>query len=622
MPKVEYKLQNVLLKDDQTTHDYESMYVRTFSPVLFQQDGTIKIPENSRYDFSTYFGSLSVCKWLRYTVASNFALVIRAKGKFEIRLADYVNDDEYNIAARNTGSAISFDNEDMEEVRIPFSPDRIEKADVVAFEITALSDVIFEKAWYTAEVDEKDIRDVDINLVMPTFKKEEFVRKNVKLFEDMFETDPEMERAFSVTVVDNGRTMSDEVLSDHPRIRKFDNPNYGGAGGFARGMIEALHAEKQPTHLLMMDDDVVVSPESFYRTYRLLSIVNDEYKDAFLSGAMISMQLQDHMVEDVGNVFNDGTFGGIKWQRCLSDLNHIVSNETTRFNRQRQYAAFWYCCYPLDIVKRQGLTMPFFVRGDDAEFGLRDPHRKFMTMNGICVWHMSFGHSKFNAFNECYLAIRNMLIMTSIVPACSDIDAYETLFRHDLETELRKFNYAYCEMMCDAVDDFLQGPEWLAGTDPESILKTQSSKKPKMVEFAESMPPETGRLYDPMGDLSIQDKVKMKLTHNGHVHCKDSDMTDVPGVMLNEYRCYHPVRIFMHKEIWMVNDDMSTGYKTYIDRDRYKRIIARRDDLDERMKEDGEKIRARWAAAHKTLVSEKFWIKFLELDPKDYGYDE
>ena len=78
----------------------------------------------------------------------------------------------------------------------------------------------------------------------------------------------------------------------------------------------------------------------------------------------------------------------------------------------------------------------------------------------------------------------------------------------------------------------------------------------------------------------------------------------------------------MHKEIWFVNDDMATGYKTHIDRDRYKRIIARRDDLDERMKADGDKIRARWAAAHKTLVSEMFWIKFLGLDPKDYGYDE
>ena len=622
MPKIEYKLQNVLLEDDQITHDYEAMYVRTTTPVLFQKNGTIKMPKNSRYDFSTYFGSLSVGKWHRYTDAEGFALHVKAKGRFEIRITAYVNDMEYNIAARHTIGTFSFYNKEMEDVRVEFPEGIEDSADVVAFEITTLTDTVFEAAWYTAQVEEERIRPIRINLVMPTFKKEEFVRNNVVLFEGLLSSDDPIAEGFTVSVIDNGRTLGDEPLSADPRIKKFDNPNYGGAGGFARGMIEALHADPKPTHILVMDDDVVVSPESFKRTHALLSIVNEKHKKAFLSGAMVSMQLQDHMVEDVGNVFSDGGFGGIKWQRCLSDINHIVSNETTRFNRQRQYAAFWYCCFPMETVEEQGLTMPFFVRGDDAEFGLRDPNRKFMTMNGICVWHMSFGHSKFNAFNECYLAIRNMLIMSSVVPACENINAYHDLFRHDLETELRKFNYGYCDMMCDAVADYLKGPEWLAGTDPESILKTESSKKPKNVEITFKLPPETGKLYDWLGPLSFKDRAKMKLTHNGHVHCKDSEMSDEPGIMLNEYRCYHPSRIFMHKEIWFVNDDLYTGYKTTIDREKYKEIVARRDELDKKMLEEGPAIRERWKAAHPIMTSEKFWLRFLGLDPADYGYEE
>ena len=39
------------------------------------------------------------------------------------------------------------------------------------------------------------------------------------------------------------------------------------------------------THVLLMDDDVVMQPESIYRTYRILSLLKDEYKDSFVGGA-------------------------------------------------------------------------------------------------------------------------------------------------------------------------------------------------------------------------------------------------------------------------------------------------------------------------------------------------
>lgn len=619
MSVIEYKLQNVLLKDDQRTHDYESMYVRTFTPIIFEADGSFEMPKGSRYGFDTYFGSLSVKKWSRYTNAKNFKLHLSAVGEFDIRLTSFINDMEYNIAARDTIETKRITSDGTQDIVLEFPQDIADSVDVVAFEITSLTDGKFIGAWYTAMIDETMLRDVDIDIIMPTFKKEEFVKRNVKLFEDLFASDVPLSQHLRVRVVDNGRTLGSDPISTNSRIIKYDNPNAGGAGGFARGMIEALHDAEPPTHLLVMDDDVVVSPESFERTYNLLRIVNDDYKDAFLSGAMISMQLQDHQVEDVGNIFRDGTFGAVKnFERCLSDLNHVVSNETVRFNHQRQYAAFWYCCYPISTVHKQGLTMPFFVRGDDAEFGLREPNRKFMTLNGICVWHMSFGHAKFNLFNEAYLAIRNMLIMRSIVPSCSSINVYHELFKHELETELRKFNYGICDMMCDAVEDYLRGPEWLKNTDPESILKEKSGKKPKLEAFTEALPAEVGRLYDTGGELGLTEKAKMKFTHNGHLHCDDSKMLDEPAIMLNEYRAYHPRRIYMHKEIWFVNDDMATGYKAKIDRKRYAEITARAETLDKRMTAEGDAVANAWAAQHKEMTSEAFWIKYLGLDPVDY----
>ena len=70
----------------------------------------------------------------------------------------------------------------------------------------------------------------------------------------------------------------------------------------------------------------------------------------------------------------------------------------------------------------------------------------------------------------------------------------------------------------------------------------------------------------------------------------------------------------MHKEIWMINDDLSTGYRTHIDRDRYAQITDRLDELDAKMKAEDKEIRKKWKEAHSYLVSEEFWTKFLGLD--------
>lgn len=607
----EYKLQNVLLKDNQRTHDYRSMYVRAFSPLIFNEDGTVFMPAHALYGFDTYFGALSTKKWHRYTNIEEFSLHIEIEGAFTVKIITMNNDMEYDLAIRNTVQTLTFENNSMDIVDISL-PANAKDFDLIAFEIITKSECRFSRAWYTAKIDEKDIRNVRLEIVTTTFKKEEFVLSNVILFEKLMDSDEPIAKSLSVTIIDNGQTLTGP-LSDNKQIKLIKNPNFGGAGGFARGMIEALHSENPPTHLLFMDDDVSVSLESLIRTYNLLAILDDKYADAFLSGAMLSMQLPDHQVEDVGCLFPNAVFGSIKLpMRNLSDVNHVVANEAMRFNFDRQYAAFWYCCFPLDAVREQGFPLPFFVRGDDAEFGMRDPNRKFMTMNGICVWHMSFGHSKFNAFNEAYLAIRNLLIIKAVIPSCRDVAVYKKLFKRNAEIELRKFNYGYVEMMCDAVEDYLKGPEWLMNKNPEEILKEESAKIPKTITFEEKLPPAATRLYE-WRELEYKDKIRMRLTHNGHVRCSDSKKISGPGIMLNEFRAYHENRIYLRKEIWFVNDDMITGYKAHIDRNRYAALVKRIAKLDREMTKNSKRVAQEWRSAYPTLISEDFWIRFLSM---------
>ena len=46
-------------------------------------------------------------------------------------------------------------------------------------------------------------------------------------------------------------------------------------------MMAATETPDQYTHIILMDDDVSIMPESLIRTFNLLSLAKGKYKDAF-----------------------------------------------------------------------------------------------------------------------------------------------------------------------------------------------------------------------------------------------------------------------------------------------------------------------------------------------------
>lgn len=42
-------------------------------------------------------------------------------------------------------------------------------------------------------------------------------------------------------------------------------------------------------HALLMDDDIVIEPEALVKTYQILTLLKDEYEDAFIGGAMLRL---------------------------------------------------------------------------------------------------------------------------------------------------------------------------------------------------------------------------------------------------------------------------------------------------------------------------------------------
>src|SRR5215218_7300024 len=95
--------------------------------------------------------------------------------------------------------------------------------------------------------------------------------------------EPVLRDRVDIVVVDNGRSLQPDDL-DLAHVTLLPNPNLGGAGGFARGLMH-LRAEGRVTHVLFMDDDVSFDPDLVVRIVRLLSYASDP--QLCIAGAML-----------------------------------------------------------------------------------------------------------------------------------------------------------------------------------------------------------------------------------------------------------------------------------------------------------------------------------------------
>ena len=102
-------------------------------------------------------------------------------------------------------------------------------------------------------------------------------------------------------------------------------------------MMAALDSDA--THVLLMDDDVRVFPESFRRTHALLSLANERYANAFVEGARLNMEDPNLLFEDVAVVRRDGMYGRIKQDMFIDTVEGVASSEATSVEEPRAYGA-------------------------------------------------------------------------------------------------------------------------------------------------------------------------------------------------------------------------------------------------------------------------------------------
>jgi GT2 family glycosyltransferase len=293
---------------------------------------------------------------------------------------------------------------------------------------------------------------------------------------------PSVHGHLQILVVDNACNLAPDVPASAP-LRVLPNPNLGGAGGFARGLIEYREGGWS-THVVFMDDDISLEPESIVRTIALLTYATSE--DLCVHGAMMSEE-QPWLQFEAGSEYE---FKSVYPLRALGrgvDLRSRSEVVRDHLEPTLHYSAWWFTVFPMHIAKENPL--PVFFRGDDVAFGLMHTGQHTVTLNGIAVWHADFALK--NNPSSLYYEVRNFALIDTLV---FDDHKWRHLAWRYLGFGFRNaysHRYASAEFMIWGMKDFLAGPtEWMKidhSAKHDLVRQTSEEKAGPLTEELKSL---------------------------------------------------------------------------------------------------------------------------------------
>jgi galactofuranosylgalactofuranosylrhamnosyl-N-acetylglucosaminyl-diphospho-decaprenol beta-1,5/1,6-galactofuranosyltransferase len=187
-----------------------------------------------------------------------------------------------------------------------------------------------------------------------------------------------------------------------------EQANIGGSGGFSRSMLEAVDAGSDA--VIILDDDVAIDPESLRRMIRF-----EEFAvvPTIVGGHMFDMHRRTRLLA-LSEGFRHDRFLWHALGPTKQDLAEHAFRETAWLHRRgdAEYTGWWMCLIPTETLRSAGLAMPFFIKWDDAEYGLRAAEHGYptVTLPGAAIWHVSWDDKDDTVDWQAYYHSRNRLV--------------------------------------------------------------------------------------------------------------------------------------------------------------------------------------------------------------------
>lgn len=610
---VNVKLANILLDVDQYAEGCRGLYFRESNgEARFNYEKSL-LEIHGAVDFMTYFNGLSAAKWNRYTGLRQAYLHLEYIGSGTLKILGVPRENESQIVVETIDLPSMNHQSQFRDVRLS-----LDGLDILGFALESESEGFLglHKAFYFTSVDERRVKPVSLAVATTTFNNERYILPNIaNVKKGIIDEGGVISQHFHMFVVDNGRSLDARSLSDE-MVTVLPNPNVGGSGGFARGMMAATEHDGEFTHVIVMDDDVRILPESFIRVFALLSLSAGRYQNAFINGAMLSLENPIRQFEDVAHVVNSGAYRRLKRDINVGSLAGMLENERIDVEVPNAYGAWWFSCIPTSVIRDNGLPMPFFIRCDDVEFGVRNKP-VYMTLNGICVWHASF-EGRYRASVDCYQYTRNFLAMIAMTGAASEFLTLVRL-RRSIRLQLRDLDYISAERYLDGLEDYLKGPEFLAHLDGSKVMQEKGKLNEKYQNVAEmdrsllAAAGITESVLDRGGSVDrpgLLVRIFRSLPYDRH-YLPEFLLKTKPGYVVKNVSVQLESNASRCKTVVYLDATREHATVREMDRARFKSIRRRERELFKKYKRKRGSIRNEWREASSRLASREFWDEYL-----------
>ncbi|MFL5257769.1 MAG: glycosyltransferase [Rhodopila sp.] len=584
-----------------------ALYVRAGSadpaqpPRWRMQNGRVSASRGVVLSFDSYFGAFFEQAWRGPTALRSLVLDLRVTGSFVLRI----------LRRQVCGEATMLYEEVVRgfegRLSVPLSaPLSLAVGGRLFAEVAALRDGCAVEAleWRTPDT---PVMPVGLVPVFCTFGREEPFGTVLATLAAEPACWRELRR---IVVVNQGRPglASHRALAGLPaafrsRLHIVEQGNFGGAGGFARGLIEVQNIQGA-THALLMDDDVSAEPEALRRAAAFFAIAQPRRA---LGGHMLDMLRPTRLYEAGGRVDDR------KWHLCPLkhdlDLDDSRSLDALTRPEPMHYNGWWFFGLPLALLKEAGLPLPCFIRGDDVEYGVRlqGIGAPIVALPGVAIWHEPF-YAKLNGW-QLYYETRNMLVAAAIHFPRNRFRLAVLLLKRLLIYLLTYRYYSAC-LVLRAVEDYLQGPalyEAQPGAIHASLDRYRAEFTPE--DFARESVPRYRRLpRDPESLPGFVARLGWSVLRNWAVPTGDAL---VPVHV--EYRdlVWFRVGRFDHLVVETPGDDRLPVFRR--SRAAFRRHLTHGARLLLRVLRDGDAVAAAWQLAHPRLTDATAWRCYLGL---------
>ena len=420
--------------------------------------GKVLVEPHRRLTFGTYFNAFPASYWRRWTIFEQVRLVVTLRGQGT--LVVYRSTSKGHVLRAESRAVDSTDGETF-SIDLPLSP--FIDGGWYWFDLEAGRDGLeLEDAVWGFDTDHTAPGHVTIGIT--TFNRPDFcLDQLLRISED------ESLREFldEVIVVDQGN----QKVADHPdyeraatalgpQLRVIEQPNLGGSGGFSRAMNEAVSLGASD-YVLLLDDDVVCELEGVRRAVAFADLAK---QPTLVGGQMFSLYDRSVMHAYGESIARYRWFWGPAPGTTHGHDFARKSLRSTAWLHRRvdvDYNGWWMCLIPTQVIKEIGLSLPMFIKWDDAEFGLRAGAAGYrtVTLPGVAVWHVPWTEKDDTLDWQAYFHQRNRLVSALLH---SPYERGGKLVRESLENHVKRLmsmQYGTGETILLALQDVLDGPD-------------------------------------------------------------------------------------------------------------------------------------------------------------------